>query len=370
MMENSLFKIDLRDLTLSELAGLIQEMDVERYRAKQIAEWVFQKGAGSFEEMTNLPRSLQKRLAVVAGIGRVEVLKRQVSREGDTVKYLFKLGDGQAVESVLMKHNYGNSACVSTQAGCRMGCRFCASSLEGFVRNLSSGEIYGQVLGMQMDSGERVSHVVIMGSGEPLDNYRATLAFIKNVSAPYGLNIGQRHITVSTCGLAPRIRELAGEKLAVTLAVSLHAPNDSLRDVLVPVNKKYPLRVLMEACRDYTMKTGRRITFEYALIAGVNDGRELAAELGGLLSGMLCHVNLISANPVPERGIKPPARRQVVMFKKIIENMGIAVTVRRGLGADIDAACGQLRQKTLAGWSGACQRGDFEDGNGESCIKG
>jgi len=346
MMENSFIKIDLRDLTLTDLAGLTREMGAEPYRARQIAEWVFQKGAGSFKEMTNLPRDLQNRLAAVAGIGRVEVLKRQVSRGGDTVKYLFKLGDGQAVESVLMKHSYGNSACVSTQAGCRMGCRLCASSLGGFIRNLSSGEIYGQVLGMQMDSGERVSHVVIMGSGEPLDNYEATLTFIKNVTAPYGLNIGQRHITISTCGLAPRIRELAGEKLAVTLAVSLHAPNDSLRNVLIPINKKYPLRVLLGACRDYAAKTGRRITFEYALIAGVNDGRGLAAELGGLLSGMLCHVNLISANPVPERGVKPPARRQVVIFKNVLEKMGISVTVRRSLGGDIDAACGQLRQKT------------------------
>ncbi|MCG9968469.1 23S rRNA (adenine(2503)-C(2))-methyltransferase RlmN [Pelotomaculum terephthalicicum JT] len=353
-------KIDLRDLTLSELVGLTRQMDVETYRARQMAEWVFQKGAGSLEEMTNLPRDMRGRLASIAGIGRVEVIKRQVSRGGDTVKYLFKLDDGQAVESVLMKHSYGNSACISTQAGCRMGCRLCASSLGGFVRNLRSGEIYGQVLGMQKDAGERVSHVVIMGSGEPLDNYAATLAFIKNVTAPYGLNIGQRHITVSTCGLAPRIREMAGEKLAVTLAVSLHAPNDHLRDELMPVNKKYPLRVLMEACREYALKTGRRITFEYALIAGLNDGHELAAELGALLSDMLCHVNLILANPVPERGVRPSARRQALIFKNILEKMGIPVTVRRSLGGDIDAACGQLRQKTLAGWHDACLQGDFE----------
>lgn len=339
-------KIDLRDLTLSELAGLMRGTGAEVYRARQIAEWVFQKGAGSLEEMTNLPRDMRERLAVIAGISRIEVMRKQISWGGDAVKYLFKLDDSQAVESVLMKHNYGNSACVSTQAGCRMGCRLCASGLGGFVRNLSSGEIYGQILGMQKDSGERVSHVVIMGSGEPLDNYQATLTFIKNVTAPYGLNIGQRHITVSTCGLAPQIRELAGEKLAITLAVSLHAPNDSLRDELIPVNRKYPLRILLEACREYALKTGRRITFEYALMAGVNDGHGLAAELGALLKGMLCHVNLIPANPVPERGVRPPARRRVIIFKNILEKMGISVTVRRSLGGDIDGACGQLRQKT------------------------
>lgn len=355
MMENKLLKIDLRDLDWSGLLDLTREIGAEPYRAKQIAKWVFQKGAVSFAEMTDLPRDLHRRLAAVAEIGRVEVLKKQLSRGRDTVKYLFRLGDGQLIESVLMKHSYGNSACVSTQAGCRMGCRFCASSLGGFVRNLSPGEIYGQVLGIQKDSGERVSHVVVMGSGEPLDNYRGTLTFIRNITAPYGLNIGQRHITVSTCGLAPRIQELAGEGLAVTLAVSLHAPNDSLRDVLMPVNKKYPLRILLEACREYAEKTGRRVTFEYALVAGVNDSLVLAAGLGRLLSGMRCHVNLLLANPVPERGIKPPARRQAVMFQKTLENMGLAVTVRRSLGTDIDAACGQLRLNNMPNERSECR---------------
>jgi len=342
-------KINLKDLTLPELVDMVRSMDAEKYRARQVAEWVFQKGALSFEEMTNLPQVFRRRLASIAVTGNLKILARQVSRAGDTVKYLFGLDDGQAVESVLMKHSYGNSVCVSTQVGCRMGCRFCASGLEGFIRNLSPGEIYGQVLGIQMDSGERISHVVIMGTGEPLDNFRATLVFIKNVSAPYGLNIGQRHITVSTCGLVPRIRELARERLAITLAVSLHAPVDSLRDMLVPVNKKYPLRELMGACRDYAKETGRRVTFEYALLAGVNDSRECAAQLGRLLSGMLCHVNLIPANPVPERGIRPPAKRQVELFKNTLEAAGVATTIRRGLGADIDAACGQLRRRIMAG---------------------
>lgn len=340
-------KVELRDLTLAELVDLTRKMGMEDYRARQIAEWVFQKGAGSLAEMTNLPLAVRGQMADWATIGRVALLHKQVSRDGATIKYLFQLGDSEAVESVLMKHDYGNSVCVSTQAGCRMGCRFCASGLGGLVRNLSAGEIYGQVLGMQKDSGERVSHVVVMGSGEPLDNYDATLSFIRNITAPYGLRIGQRHVTVSTCGLAPRIRQLAGEGLAVTLAVSLHAPNDALRNELMPVNKKYPLPVLLEACREYAGRTGRRVTFEYALIAGVNDDRALAAELGRLVSGMLCHVNLIAVNPVPERGVKPPAPRRTAMFKEILEKMHVPVTVRRSLGGDIDAACGQLRQKIM-----------------------
>lgn len=342
-------KVNLKDLTLSELEKFLGELGAEKYRAGQVARWIFQKGVTSFQDMTDLSRDLRERLSAAAWISKPEILARQFSRRGDTVKYLFGLFDGQAVESVLMKHGYGNSACVSTQVGCRMGCRLCASGLEGLVRNLSPGEIYDQVLGIQQDTGERVSHVVIMGSGEPLDNFGATLAFIKNITAPYGLNIGYRHITVSTCGLVPRIRELAEEKLALTLAVSLHAPNDSLRDTLVPINKKYPLKELIAACRDYARETGRRITFEYALLAGVNDSREHAEELGRLLSGMLCHVNLIPANPVPERGVKPPSREQVELFKKIVEKHGIATTVRRELGADIDAACGQLRRRILRG---------------------
>ncbi|MDD4169072.1 MAG: 23S rRNA (adenine(2503)-C(2))-methyltransferase RlmN [Desulfotomaculaceae bacterium] len=340
-------KINLKDLTLPELVVLSQKLGTEQYRATQIARWVFQKGAGSFDEMTNLPQGFRSRLALVAVTGHLKILAKQVSRTGDAIKYLFKMDDGQAVESVLMKHSYGNSVCVSTQVGCRMGCRLCASGLEGLVRNLSPGEIYGQVLGIQKDYGERVSHVVIMGSGEPLDNYGATLTFIKNVTASHGLNIGQRHITVSTCGLAPRIKELAREKLAITLAVSLHAPDDYLRDTLVPVNKKYPLRELMQACRDYAVHTGRRVTFEYALLDGLNDSQEHAAKLGRLLLGMLCHVNLIPVNPVPERCIRPPSKQQVKFFQNTLVKMGVAATIRRGLGADIDAACGQLRRRIM-----------------------
>lgn len=340
-------KVDLRDLAGSELNSLVQEKGYPTYRARQIADWVFKKGVSSIAEMTNLPQSMRSQMATWAEIGRIELLERQFSRNGNTVKYLFRLTDGQTVESVLMKHQYGYSACVSTQVGCRMGCRLCASGLTGLVRNLRAGEIYEQILGMQSDRGVRISHIVLMGSGEPLDNYQATLTFIKNITAPYGLHIGQRHITLSTCGLAPQIRRLAGEKLAVTLAVSLHAPNDSLRNQLLPINKKYPLPILLDACREYADKTGRRVTFEYALIAGVNDQRQQAAELGALIAGTLCHVNLIAVNPVPELGVQPPAARQVDMFRRMLEQKKISVTVRRSLGGDIDAACGQLRRRNL-----------------------
>lgn len=349
MTENiNSFKINLKDLTLSGLEAVVSGLGAQKYRAVQIAEWVFRKGVFSFAEMTNLPVDLRERLAAAACISRPVILARRVSKRGDTVKYLFSLQDGQAVESVLMRHDYGVSVCVSTQVGCRFACRLCASGLEGLVRSLSPGEIYDQVLGIREDSKEHVSHLVLMGSGEPLDNYCATLAFIKHVIAPYGLNISPRRITLSTCGLVPGIRELALEKLPLTLAVSLHAPNDDLRNYLMPVNRKYPLKELMMACRDYTRVTGRRVTFEYALIAGVNDKKEHAMELGRLLSGMLCHVNLIPVNAVAERGIKPPPGQQVELFKRIIEGFNIAATVRRELGADIDAACGQLRRRMVS----------------------
>jgi len=341
------FKPNLKDLTLSELIFFITGLGVENYRARQVADWIFKKGSVSFHDMTSLPLDLRERLNEAACISRPKIMIRRISKRKDTVKYLFGLHDGQAVESVLMKHDYGNSACVSTQVGCRFACCLCASGLTGLVRNLTPGEIYDQVLGIQQDSGKRVSHVVIMGSGEPLDNFNATLTFIKNITAPYGLNIGCRHITLSTCGLVPEMIRLAEEKLPLTLAVSLHAPNDPLRDLLVPVNKKHPLKELMPACQYYIKETGRRITFEYALLSGVNDGSEHALELGRLLSGMLCHVNLIPANPVAERGVKAPSRQQVELFRDVVEKQGIAVTIRRELGTDIDAACGQLRRSLI-----------------------
>lgn len=341
-------RVNLRDLTLPRLEVFFTGLGVEKYRAKQAAEWIFKKGVSGFGEMTNLSKDLRERVAGAAWLSRPEIHAREVAEQGDAIKYLFRLHDGEAVESVFMRYDYGSAACVSTQVGCRMGCRLCASGLGGLVRNLSAGEMYDQVLGIQQDTGERVSRVVLMGSGEPLDNYRATLDFISNITAGYGLNISGRHITVSTCGLVPVIRELAAEKLPLTLAVSLHAPEDTLRDTLVPINKKYPLQELIAACRDYAGQTGRRVTFEYALIAGINDRAEQALQLARLLEGMLCHVNLIPANPVAERGVVPSAQAQVALFKGVLERHGIAVTVRRRLGASINAACGQLRRRLPA----------------------
>lgn len=340
--------INLKDFTLTELEEYFQEIGQPRYRARQVAEWIFKKGARSFEVMTNLPVSLRRRLAGICTPGGLEVIRKQVSIRGGTVKYLFRLADGQAVETVLMRYSYGRSVCVSTQVGCRMGCAFCASTLGGRVRNLSAGEIYDQVLAVQEDTGERVSHIVLMGSGEPLDNYGNILKFIINVNAVYGLNIGFRHITLSTCGVAPRIRQLAGEGLPLTLAVSLHAPENELRDRLIPLNRKYPLETLMEACRYYSSSTGRRITFEYILLAGVNDSTGHAGKLARLLGGMPCLVNLIPYNPVRERPFTRPAPDVVQGFKSVLDKAGVEVTVRRELGADIDAACGQLRRKTMS----------------------
>ncbi len=326
------------------MEALVARYGEPRYRARQLAEWVFGKGALSLAEMTNLPAGFRERLAGEAVVGRLEVLETRVSAAGDTAKYLLGLDDGHAVETVLMRHDYGRTVCVSSQVGCRMGCRFCASALGGWIRSLRAGEIYEQVLAVGRASGEAVTHVVLMGMGEPLDNYENTLKFIANVTAPYGLRLSQRRITLSTCGLVPQIRELAGEKFALTLAVSLHASNNELRDRLVPVNRRYPLEELVPACAEYARRTGRRVSFEYILLGGVNDSPELARELAGLLAGVLGHVNLIPANPVPESGYPAPTPDAVRAFRRVLEERGIPVSLRRELGADIGAACGQLRR--------------------------
>ncbi|HBV99541.1 MAG: ribosomal RNA large subunit methyltransferase N [Peptococcaceae bacterium BICA1-7] len=337
--------INLKDFSLEELESYLGELGEPPYRARQVAGWIFQKGAGSFSEMTNLPSVLRERMEHLASPGSLSILKKQVSSRGDTVKYLFGLHDGQAVESVLMSHSYGRSVCISTQVGCRMGCSLCASTLGGVVRNLSPGEMYDQVLAVQKDSGTRVSHIVLMGTGEPLDNYDSTVKFLRNVNAAYGLNIGFRHITLSTCGVVPRMNQLAGEGFPLTLAVSLHAAENGLRDKLVPMNRKYPLDILMQACSYYNGKTGRRISFEYALLSGVNDSPEQAARLAGLVRKIPCHVNLIPYNPVGERQYKRSSPEKVKRFRSVLEQHGIETTVRRELGTDIDAACGQLRRQ-------------------------
>jgi len=342
-----LSKVDLKSLELTEMEELLSQLGEARYRGRQVCRWVLQKGVSSFGEMTNLSKDLQARLAEVAYIGKLELITKQVSQKDGTAKYLLGLPDGQAVESVLMIHQYGVSACVSSQVGCRMACRFCASTLGGLVRNLNAGEIYDQVLAMQQDSGRRVGSVVIMGSGEPLENYDQTLKFIRLVTAPYGLNIGARHITLSTSGIVPGIYDLAREGLPITLAVSLHAPNNEIRDQLMPVNKKFPIGELITACREYISITNRRVTFEYALMAGINDSPGQAEELARLLRGLLCHVNLIPINPVTERGLSRPEPPVIRRFQQVLQEAGIEVSIRRELGTDIDAACGQLRRRIL-----------------------
>jgi len=338
---------NIKDLTLEELESELTSLGMAKFRAAQVVEWMHRKGVTSFAEMANVPKEAREKLAGIYSPGGLEVLDKKVSNGGEAAKYLLKLTDGQAVESVLMKYHYGYTACLSTQVGCRMGCQLCASGLNGLVRNLSPGELIDQIWAMQKASGQRIGRIVLMGSGEPLDNYAATVKFLELVSAPYGLAIGQRHITISTCGIVPRIYELLKLHLAITLAVSLHAPNNALRGQLMPVNRAYPLEQLLPACRAYAEATGRRVSFEYALLGGVNDSLALAGELAGILRGIHCHINLIPANPVPERGIRSTGTKDVQAFKLVLEKAGYPVTVRREMGLDIDAACGQLRRRIM-----------------------
>ena len=336
--------INLMSLNRQETEELISAMGEPRFRGKQIYKWVHQKAVSHFEEMSDVPIKLRERLESECTLGNLSVITKQTSNDG-TVKYLFELPDGNAVESVFLPQDYGVSVCVSSQVGCRMGCRFCASTIGGLVRNLSAGEIYAQVLGIEKEQGRRVSSVVIMGSGEPLDNFAEVVKFIGLITSEDGLNIGARHITVSTCGEVPGIRSLAEERMQITLSVSLHAPNNEIRDQIMPVNKRYPIKTLMKACEDYISLTNRRITFEYALISNFNDSQELAIELGRLLKGLLCHVNLIPLNQVNERDFRQSNPGRVQAFRNALEKVGIPATVRREKGADIDAACGQLRRR-------------------------
>ena len=334
--------INLRDLTLKEMEELIVSMGEPKFRAKQVFGWIY-KGKTDFREMTNLPEVFRQKLKETAYIGAVEPLKIQKSKTDGTRKYLFRLEDGNLIESVFMKYKYGNSICVSSQAGCRMGCCFCASTRNGLDRNLTPGEILSQLMAAEADTGERIGHIVVMGTGEPFDNYDNLSRFIRIVNDPNGLNIGMRNITVSTCGLVPVIRRFGRDFPQVTLAISLHGTTDEIRGSMMPVNGKYPLEVLIPACRDYTETTGRRITFEYTMVNGVNDSDEDAHRLSKLLQGMLCHVNLIPLNRVAESGFDTVSRKRAEEFRHLLEREGVVATVRRELGADIDAACGQLR---------------------------
>lgn len=342
-------KIDLKSYTLSELKTAAAEMGLPKFRAGQIYSWLHDKRVSTFDEMSNLPVSLRSQLDEKFYINAIRIKKKLVSAIDGTVKYLYELRDGNCVESVLMHYHYGTSLCISSQVGCRMGCKFCASTLAGHVRNLTASEMLDEVYTAQADSGERVDGVVLMGIGEPLDNFDQVMKFLEVLSSPEGLNLSLRHVSLSTCGLVDRIRELAEKKLQLTLSVSLHAPNDEIRNQSMPINRKYNMDRLLAACRDYFAMTGRRISFEYALIAGVNDSPENAAELAARLKGMGAHVNLIPVNPVKETGYKRGNRAAIERFRDRLEQLGINATIRRELGSDISAACGQLRRQDAAG---------------------
>ena len=340
-------KIDIKSMNITELEDLLKELGEPKFRAKQIFDWLHAKQVESFEEMTNLSKGLREKLSETASINGVEIVRKLVSQIDGTRKYLFALSDGAIIESVLMKYEHGNTVCISTQVGCRMGCKFCASTLDGVERGLTAGEMLSQIYAIQKDCGERVHGTVLMGSGEPLDNYDNVVKFLRLINDPKGQNMGQRHITLSTCGLVDRMYDLAEEDLQITLAVSLHAPNDGIRTQTMPIAKVYSMDKLLQACRDYADKTKRRITFEYALIHGVNDGDEHAWELVKKLRDMLCHVNLIPVNDVKERNYVKSTADRVKRFAGILNENGVETTVRRKLGSDIDAACGQLRRSHM-----------------------
>lgn len=342
-------KKDIASYSFEELQEEMLAIGEKGFRSRQIYSWIHEKLVDDFEEMTNLPKALRQKLEVAYEIRRVEMEKRQISKIDGTNKFLFCLKDGNMVESVLMKYKHGNSVCISSQVGCRMGCRFCASTLDGLERNLTPSEMLRQVYQIQKITGERVSNIVIMGTGEPLDNYDNFLKFIHMVSDEHGLNISQRNITASTCGIVPNIRRLAEEKLQITLALSLHGSNQEKRRSLMPVANKYELHEVLEACDYYFEKTGRRITFEYSLVHGVNDTPEDAKELMGILKDRNCHLNLIPVNPIKERNYEKPDKKSAENFKNKLEKNGINVTIRREMGSDIDGACGQLRRKTMQG---------------------
>jgi len=336
--------MNLRSLTQPELAAIFKELGQPAFRSKQVFTWLH-KGVRSYDEMTNLPKALRELLAEKYPIQTPKAVRKQESRKDGTIKYLWQLSDGNCVETVLMRYHYGNTVCISTEVGCRMGCAFCASTLGGLVRRLEPYEMLDQVLFTQVDSGLPVSHIVLMGIGEPLDNLENVLRFLELVNSEEGMNISMRHISLSTCGLVPKIDELAKHKLQLSLAISLHGPTDEIRDKIMPVNKAYPISELMAACRRYYEATGRRIHFEYAMIDGVNDTPACAAELLKLLKGLGAHVNLIPLNHVEESPLKPSSKAAVAAFQKCLEDGGITATVRRTLGGDIDASCGQLRRK-------------------------
>ncbi len=338
--------IDLKDFEYDELIEYLQSIGEKKFRAEQIFSWLH-KGAESYGEMTNLSKITREKLEKDTYVSTLKIREKYVSRIDGTVKYLFELPDGNCIESVVMRYHHGLTICISSQVGCRMGCRFCASTIGGLYRSLTAGEILNQVIFAQKDIGERISNIVMMGIGEPLDNFENVVKFLHNVNHEKGLNIGYRHISLSTCGVVPMIYKLAEEKIPITLTISLHAPNDAIRDSIMPVNHKYKIAELLEACREYAGITGRRISFEYSLIHGVNDSMENAKELANLVRDLHSHINLIPVNKVEERNFEKGSGKEIKAFQEKLTSLGINATVRRELGSDISASCGQLRKKVL-----------------------
>ena len=334
---------EIKSLNLTDLQAVLKQMGQPAFRAKQIYTWLH-RGVCSFDEMTDLPKALRQTLAEGFLLTAPQVVRRQESAQDGTIKYLWRLHDGNCVETVLMRYHHGNTVCISSEVGCPMGCAFCASTIGGLVRRLSAGEMLDEVLFTELDSGQEISNIVLMGIGEPLDNYETVCRFLELVNSGEGMNIGMRHISLSTCGIVPRILELAESRLQLTLSVSLHAPDNETRSKIMPVNRRWPVEKLLEACRVYYEKTGRRISFEYAMIRGVNDSPEAAKLLLKRLRGLPAHVNLIPLNNVEESPLKPSDRATVLRFQKQLEDQGVACTIRRTLGGDIDASCGQLRR--------------------------
>lgn len=343
-MEN---KININDLLLEELEEYIEKIGEKKFHAKQIYKWLHKIGVTSFDEMTDISKSLREKLKASAYILNMDIIEAQVSKKDGTMKFLIKLQDNCAIESVFMRYNHGNTICVSTQVGCKMGCKFCASTKEGFERSLTGSEIEGQIQTVQRYTKERISNIVYMGIGEPLDNYDNVIRSIKLINHPMGLNIGARHISLSTCGLVPNIYKLADENIQCTLSISLHATTDEKRKEIMPIANRYSIKEILDACRYYIKVTGRRISFEYALIYGKNDTYEDAMGLAKLLRGMIAHVNLIPVNEIKEKEYKKATEKSIESFMNTLNSCGIVTTVRRELGSDIDAACGQLRKKYI-----------------------
>ncbi len=341
-------KIDIKSFTEEQVREYMKTIGEKSFRGSQVFKWIY-NGIKDFDEMNNIPASLRQKLSQNAYIDNIQIETKLVSKIDQTRKYLFELMDGNIIESVMMKYKHGVSACISTQVGCRMGCSFCASTVDGMTRNLTASEMLDQIIGIQEDTGERVSNVVMMGSGEPLDNFEETVKFLRTVNDKNGLNIGYRHITLSTCGIVPKIYDLADMEIPINLAISLHAVDNASRKKIMPIATAYSIEEILDACRYYIEKTNRRVTFEYAIIQGVNDSEKEALALSRLLKGLLSHVNIIPVNKIDENDYERPSKEGVERFSKILSKHGVNATVRREMGSDINGACGQLRKRTISG---------------------